>query len=216
MNDVKIIFTLDGTGIAYNPGEPIHLDALVDWILRPLKLGSSGGCMNADDPVSEINLPFAKHDCGNGAWVWKASALFPDGDFETLIYWRKKFRQARADITKGSPNLQNATYREYNTPLPVKLCRTLTAYAVTFDRGDLQKMLRQKLKYLGKKRSIGLGKIVSVDVENVDYDWSIAKTGFATRYLPHPDGLKVVRPRPPYWNIHHRTNCLVAGDQIIP
>lgn len=212
MNTVKVIFSLDGSGVAYNPGEPIHLDALVDWVLRPLKLGSAGGCMSPDDPVTEINLPFAKHDCGGGLWVWRASALIPNGDIETLIYWRKKFRQSRVDLTTGSPNLQNATYREYNTPLPLHLCKTMEAYAITFDRGDLQKLLRQKLRYLGKKRAIGLGKITSIDVVNIDDDWSVVKDGRATRFLPSNDGFKLVRPRPPYWSIHDRVNCACVGD----
>lgn len=206
INNLKITFHLDGTGVYYDPYEPIHLDALMAWALMPFHRGKGSQAPTRNEEPFDVPLPLDRWEMGK-AWGWKASALFPEGvTAESLQYWRKRFRQSRIEITSGSPNLQNGTYREYNTPLPLLLCHRMVAYAVG-DRGRVDQVLRKHIKYLGKKNAYGKGKVLSVETEVVDYEWSMYKDGKPMRFLPNNEGIRMVRPRPPYWNNCGRVLC---------
>ncbi len=206
----KVIFHLDGTGVYYDFREPIHLDSLLAWVLSA-RIGMLDDLQRDEEPA-EIGLPFVKKHIG-GSWVYSASALFPDGmQGEGLQYWRKRFRQQFADITTGSPNLVCGVYRDWNTPIPLVLTPRMVAYA-NGNRKECKKLLKE-LRYLGKKRSYGFGKIIEIEFQEIEEDYSLVKDGQAMRYLPHQDGIRLVRPRPPYWNRIGRVKCCEIGDKI--
>jgi CRISPR type IV-associated protein Csf3 len=207
INNLKITFNLDGTGVYYHPYEPIHLDALMAWALMPFHRQKGSEAPSRNEEPFDVPLPLSKWNI-EGYWGWKASALFPEGmTAESLQYWRKKFRQNKIEITRGSPNLQNGVYREYNTPLPLLLCHKMVAYAVG-DKKTVRQLLQRHVKYIGKKNAYGKGKVISVECEIVDYDWSMIKDGEPTRWLPDKNGTRDVRVRPPYWNNVDKVKCL--------
>ena len=174
---------------------------------------SGQNLIGRDDVPCDIQLPLFRSVI-NGHKIWHASALFPDGaTHETLRYWRKKFRQNRIEVTKGSPNLQNGIYREYNTPIPLLLTPRMVAYA-SGNRKSVKKLLRRHIKSLGKKRGYGYGKIVNIECEQIKDDWSLIKNNKAMRWLPSPNGTRLVRPSPPYWNSINRVSCLGVGESI--
>jgi len=209
---LKIAFTLDGTGLYYDPREPLHLDALLAWSLAPYHCGGGEAPSRDEEPI-DIPLPLESWHIG-GAWGWKASALFPDGDqAESLQFWRKKFRQSRAELSSGTPNLQNGTYREWNMPLPLLLVPRMIAWAVG-DRKRVDQILRRHVKYLGKKRAYGKGRVTGICVEWCEEDHALSLAGRATRWLPAPNGTRLVRPRPPYWNNLDRVKCCEIGDAL--
>lgn len=80
------------------------------------------------------------------------------------------------------------------------------------DRGRIEQILRKNIKYLGKKRSYGKGKVIDIKVEIIDNDYSMIKDGCANRWLPDKNGTRFVRIRPPYWNRIDRVNCCEVGD----
>lgn len=213
LNDcLKITFHLDGSGLYYDFNEPTHLDALMAWAIAPYHCQQRH--ITRDDLPEHVPLPLYRHDCGNGNWVWCASALFPDGQVEeTLRFWRKRFRQNRIELTRGSPNLTNGIYRDWNMPMPLLLTHRMIAYA----RGDRREVLKalRRVQYLGKKRAHGLGKVVSVEVERIDEDRSITWQGAAMRWLPDDTGTRMVRLRPPYWNRHERIRCGEVGAIVV-
>lgn len=210
----KITFFLDGTGIYYTPGEPMHLDALLGWALAPFQKNNSTELLRDEIPI-DIRLPLLRSKI-NGHDVWHASALFPikEGYQETLRFWRKKFRQNYISETQGSPNLQNGIYREYNMPVPLILVTQMVAFA-SGDRYECLRILRRHIKYLGKKRSYGYGKIVRIEAEETQEDYSFLKNNITMRWLPHPNGTLFVRAAPPYWNTCDRTLCLNVGEDIL-
>lgn len=203
----KVTFNLDGTGLLYNPAEPIHLDALLAWCLAPRQRKS---CNDRGVSPKTANLPLLRnHVCGE--WVWAASALFPEGPTgEDLQFWRKRFRQSRADLTTGSPNLKNGTYRDWQTPYPVFLALKMVAYA-SGSRKAVKRILKE-VRYLGKKTAYGYGKIVSMEFDEIQDDWTMYKDGLTTRFLPDLDGHRLVRPRPPYWHPMGRVQCRDVGS----
>ena len=205
----SITFHLDGSGVYFDPNEPTHLDSLLAWALAP-RQGVHQHLGRDDVPVL-VEIPLLRSRV-NGHQVWHASALFPDGCIgEDLQFWRKRFRQSRADLTNGSPNLTNGTYRDWNMPVPLLLARRMVAYG-SGSRKQVRKVLRE-IKYLGKKRAHGHGKIVGITTEEIPDDWSLVKDGIAMRWLPDENGTRLVRTMPPYWNRHHRVRCCEVGDK---
>ncbi len=199
----KITFHLDGSGVYIDPNEPLHLDALLSWVLAP-RVGANKGLGRSDKP-DYVPLPLLRRNIGKH-WVWAASALFPDGaQEEDLQFWRKRFRQGRADISAGVPNLKNGMYRDWNTPMPILLTSRLIAYA-SGNRKECRRLLRE-LTHLGKKRAHGYGKIIEITYDQIEEDWSILKDGKAMRWLPDETSDRLVRLRPPYWNTTERIKC---------
>lgn len=208
---LKITFHLDGTGVYYDPNEPIMLDSLLSACL--CRFHVHGDPPSRDEAPDDIPLPLRRYDV-NGTWVWHASALFPDGDqAESLQFWRRRLRQGRIEVAAGSPNTSNGPYRDWNAPLPLLLCPRMVAYAYG-EAGRVRRELRRGIKALGKKRAHGRGAVVNIEVDETDADYSLVMDGKAMRYLPSPAGWLEVRPRPPYWNNHGRVLCLAPGDAI--
>jgi CRISPR type IV-associated protein Csf3 len=205
---LQITFHLDGTGVYHDPGEPIMLDAILAAAL--CRFHVHGEPPARDEEPFDVPLPIQRWHSGN-TWGWHASALFPDGaTAESLQYWRKRFRQSRVELSAGSPNLTNGPYRDWNMPLPLLLAPRMIAYAFG-EAGRIRRELRRSIRYLGKKRAHGRGAIVSIDVEEIDRDCSISRTGLLTRWMPRPAGPRLVRPRPPYWNTCGRVQCAEIG-----
>ncbi len=201
---LRVTFYLDGTGVHYDSNEPIMLDGLLAASL--CRYHVHGEPPARDETPFDIPLPLAKWHIGS-EWGWKASALFPDGDqIESVQYWRKRFRQSRVEMSEGSANLSNGTYRDWNTPLPLLCIHRLVGYAVG-DRRRVLRDLRGAIKYLGKKRAYGRGAVVDIEVEVIKEDWSLQRDGLSQRWLPQELGLRLVRPRPPYWNNIGRVAC---------
>ncbi len=198
---------MDGTGVVMYPQNPIHLDSLLAWAICPGHLIDKGLERNE---IPEIQrLPFGEWHI-NGFWGWHASALFPDGEIESLQYWRKKFRTNRIQMTKGSPNLMSGKYKEYNIPIPLILCNTITAYALG-SRKRINQLLK-RIKYIGKKGAYGKGCVVSVSTEVIEKDFSLIKNGKTMRFLPAKKGGRYGRVLPPYWNATERIQTCYVGD----
>lgn len=206
---LRITFRLDGSGLYYDPYEPLMLDGLLAAACSRHHV--HGEPPARDEEPFDVPLPLQRWQRGE-AWGWHASALIPDGNTaESLLYWRKRLRQGRITLTDGSPNLTNGIYRDWNMPLPLLLCRTMVAYAVG-DRRQVRHELVRNIKWLGKKRAHGRGRVIGIDVETIEDDWSIARDGRLMRWMPRDDGQRLARPRPPYWNVCGAVACAEIGD----
>jgi CRISPR type IV-associated protein Csf3 len=205
---IKITFILDGTGFYYDPAEPLHLDALLAWALCPMNEKSDPP--KRDEVPDEIPVPLGMWRHG-AEWGWTASALFPDGDpIETIRFWRKKFNTDRAEMIDKTVNTRIGATREYNVPMPLVLAHRVNAWALG-DRKRVAHALRKNIRYLGKKRSQGIGKVRDIIVEWTDEEWFLEKDGAAMRHLPMDGAARKVRTRPPYWNNVGRVPCCEVG-----
>lgn len=181
---------------------------------------------NRTEKPFEFDLPIVSSKI-RGERIYHASALFPQGgDVETIQYFRTKCPQEFITDCTGSANLQSGLTRDHNRPYTVTICREMVGYAVgnlkilkkVFYRthskdGELLPEKKLKILALGKKRNRGLGGLVDITVEKVDYDWSIIKNGRAQRYLPDPEGMRECRVRPPYWNMYGKITCCDVGEE---
>lgn len=201
---LKVTFHLDGAGLYYDPAEPVMLDSLLCAAM--CRWHVSGEPPGRDEPVKDIPLPLQKWRHQSG-WGWHASALFPEGPVaETTRFWRKRLRHDHIELTKGSPNVTNGTYRDWNMPVPLLLVHRMIAFCCG-DRRLIKRALSRDVKFLGKKRAHGYGRIVEVSVEEIESDFSLELEGKPTRWLPDPQGSRLVRLRPPYWSNWERVTC---------
>lgn len=210
---LKVIFEIDPIGVIYYPNNPIMLDALIDWAIRPM-VGMSKRPPQRGEPPEEITLPLGKWRMGE-YWGWSASALFPaDANAEiteSIRYFRKRFRRGYIHLTRGMPNTQSGARRDHNIPYVIHHPAVLVGYCVG-NAARIRGLLKRNVRYLGSKRHRGLGKVLSITVEPVDEDWSIVGNGVAMRWLPDDNGLRLVRLRPPYWSAVERVQCCEIGE----
>ena len=210
MQNLEITFDIDGVGVCYDKNTPTHLDALIMWA-HCERLGYEPP--KRDEPPIEIEIPLDKWKIGD-TWGWTASALFPDGVIgESLRYMRKRVRMDRVQFSgQTSFNISGGEYMSKNIPIPMTLTKKLVGWA----RGDLEKVtdLFSDIRYIGRYTSGGVGNVIGCNVCVVDYDYSCIKDGHATRHLPKPDGFRLCRPRPPYWNCHERINVCEVGERV--
>jgi len=205
MVNLEIKFIMDGTGIYYMPHEGIMIDSLLMGCLMPKNMQKT--LMKSDIP-DEIDLPLKKHKNN----YYHASSLFPDKiQGESLQYWRKRFRQNRIEMIRKNVETTMGTYRDYNVPMPLIICREMVGYAVG-DRDIVEKEFK-KIKHLGSKRAYGKGAIVDLEINEIKEDWSIKKDGRYMRFISNENGDRYGRIRPPYWNNNKRILTNFIGDK---
>ena len=209
---VRVVFHLDGSGVCYDRRSPIHLDSLLNYLLVPYKSSVPGGGLNRSDPIDEFGLPLKP--CGEKPFrFWAASALMPIGEVvETSSFWQKKFNERDADFCNGVPNTENATYCNRLKSFPVFLIWEMEAFAMVPSITKIS--ILKRFKYLGKKHHEGYGRVIGVDIEPCDKNYSVVRGGIAMRWIPHASGTHFLRPRPPYWSLQDRTQCIAPGEPV--
>lgn len=208
---LKVRFILDSAGIEIRPTEPIHLDGLLAWAVESHSGREYIPERNA--VPTETDLPLKKYFSGE-EWCWKASAILPEGEsVESIRFVRRKFDEQNAELTTGKPNLIGLRYKDSNMPHLHLLAKSLVAYADTPDPEKVKELLG-RVKYLGPGASRGNGRLQGIEFEETDEDRTVIYNGVACRYVPHPNGWKLVRCRPEYWKYLGRTFCFVPGDIV--
>lgn len=213
-NLYKITFRMDGRGVIYDPYEPVHLDSLIAFFAAiRYAPGEPPGRTDYIDPEDEMGLSLSKTTI-NGTEIFRASALFPEGEsYSDLRHIRKRFRFNRAELC--SPQIINTSsgfFKSDNIPHNLLLCKRLVGWFCG-SRRKVKKEIRS-IKSIGGGRRFGFGKVLSFEIVPTDEDRCVEWEGKAMRYYPHPDGIKTVRPRPPYWNVTGRVPCLLPGEEI--
>lgn len=211
----KITFDLDGTGVFYDPYEPPMLDAI--FAAARARYHVHGEPPKRDEPPDFIPLPL-KIWKREGVRGWYASALFPVGEAaEQLLSIRKRFRERRIELTQGTVNIKSGQYKNWNIEMPMLLTPQLYGYFVYLADAPLSKFKRdciRAIKWIGKKRAEGRGCITSLEIEEIEADYSLVKDGRAMRYLPDKNGWREVRMMPPYWNNHDRVRSCEIGEPV--
>ena len=208
MKNLQIIFNMDGTGVYSNKYEPTHLDSLLMWVIAQRE-GREPPERN--EPPHEIEIPCAKWKIGD-VWGWKASAIFPIDERGEVVGWlRRRIRMDRLPYTEGGGIvIAGGEYMNKNIPVPKSLCPKMIGYCVG-DKDTIRDFLSE-VRYMGRYTSGGVGRVCSVDVHEIEDDWSCVMNDRAVRVLPKLDGFRICRVRPPYWNSFEKINVCEIGD----
>lgn len=95
---------------------------------------------------------------------------------------------------------------------------------IYYVRGDIDAIhdLLKGLRHLGKKASIGMGKIKETSIEEIKDDYSLVKNNTPMRNLPSiekyhnlSNSSKVLMPlNPPYWKNYTSVECIVSNSFV--
>lgn len=124
-----------------------------------------------EEEPEDLSLPLARCLGGGSDWHWAASCaipLDPDPDPEPRTFYRVldagwMHRVAVRPLPYHHPS--KGSYRDVMMPAPVIQCREVEWRAVG-DPEAVERLLRP-LAYLGRRRSVGEGKVLSWDVSEV-------------------------------------------------
>lgn len=234
------------TPIVY-PSNGIHLDALLTEIVaRELYSHDLDRWQNQDKQI-ELPLPLEKTE---GEYpIWKASIGFSSplnrehqdfwikrtydefaGYKSSKIVWpagvisdvvsKSLAKEVNIELATGpSNNPSSGGFKSYYESRNLLLTEYLIFHAIG-NREEVKRLL-DKLPGVGKKVSIGFGKVNKVEVEEIEEDFSLfAPNHKPARYLPVVDfpnlksqivGSRIV---PPYWSKRDMTICYTPSSPI--
>lgn len=135
-------------------------------------------------------------------------------DKETRVLTSKK--------NKGKIKVNQGYYKDFLINLPAVYTKSITFYT-NADKLELERLLSH-LKNIGKKTSIGGGKIKKIEIKETDADYSFYKDGEVMRCIPTKYAKKIpLKPgtsfsiqsyKPPYWDNTYKTMCLTPPNQL--
>lgn len=135
-------------------------------------------------------------------------------DKETSILTNKK--------NTGKIKVNQGYYKDFIINLPAVYTKQVTFYT-NADKSELKRLLKH-LTCIGKKTSIGGGKIRKTVITNTDSDYSFYKDGEIMRCIPVKYTKKIpLKPgttysiqsyKPPYWDNKNKTMCLTPPNQL--
>ena len=146
---------------------------------------------------------------------------------EFVSSWSKRWDDDNDDIVRFNENVKaridiaTGHYKNYHMPLVIKSYKDIVFYA----RGDVkevERLLTTYISYIGKKAAQGYGEIGSLEIEEIDKDYSTIKDDVPTRPIPvdnYPEYLEQcikndvpciisIHPAgPPYWRTDNLVRC---------
>lgn len=216
----------------------IHLDGLLAQVATRIRLGDAfwadngnvqGEALRAKSKVS-ARLPISR-SVHNGVTVHRASAAHFKTDKVATARWRKRWPEEHEeliDFGRFKPQIQHkfGPYRAYDMPVVYRVASEVYFWAVGHPV-KLQAWL-ELLGHIGKKASQGFGEIRSVEVKEVDHEWSLFRGQGAakqpTRAIPVSFLAGDPRPgrrvelagfRPPYWEPNNQEPCIVPHHTLL-
>jgi CRISPR type IV-associated protein Csf3 len=174
------------------------------------------------DPIVDIAIPIARSACGR---VYLASQGVSREDEHSLRYLNKRFPLAEAQLMAGPKvkrvNMASGPSRSYRIPLDT--CHVegdKIEWWCIGDEREVEALLMGWVGYLGKKRSVGLGRVMHWHVEECE-PWDgfpVLRDGHPMRPLPadwpglvdgYEPAYRVLSP--PYWQVERQELCAVPA-----
>ncbi len=222
--------------------EPYGLD-LAGLISSRLRRIQGSRLRPDDDPLPDTNnaevddlaLPFA-HCVGDGDenWHWLASCAIlrhVTARPESHVFYRNVDARYASDHAAGPiPSAvmhHTGAWRDQMLPTPVSVCSTVVWHAVG-DADQLRRLLTP-IRYLGKRRATGEGRVLAWDIADIDadpYEHAHLADGNIIRPCPVEclDGLGYEVPhdlgwyaiRPPSWHPNRlvRTAMTASSEPV--
>jgi len=153
-----------------------------------------------------------------GLPLWACSPLMPAPDALRVAcreYWHKRYPTHRAEFGDRLNALTSAgRWKEYRTPVHAESVDTL--YALAIGNGEAVAELLAEVDYLGKKGSMGYGRVARWTVHPGDHDAAeiIARRAVPAAFYAGQRPLGVLSPNrgwtPPYWYAPWWRDCMVG------
>ena len=227
MEPLKITFSVVGGFVP--PPYPLHLDSLAAYAETQFGLDSSNPELPKDIVTLRSladDLPFAKHE-EEGDWVWKSSAIIPEGDVNhtSRFYTQRMDKAAFADhvgsglvqMGRYEPDLKlppgknmkpyqglidtlRGPHRNMLGYYPLMDVSKLVAWCIG-DKEVLEELFIHSglITHLGARRRSGHGTVSSVSVDTCDEANELWKLRVRPWQMRDDDAMIQAAWHPPYW-----------------
>lgn len=201
----------------------LHLDSILSYLCLREALDDLFYCMPTEETidVSLLDLPLKKTDD-----VYHSSiGVYSDNSklYRDTIYKRftdKETYKLTKKQQKGRIKTNQGHFKDFMINLPILITDNITFYC-NGDKKELKRLLSH-LTNIGKKGSIGGGRINKVIINETTEDNSFFKDGKVMRPIPATMNVPVFEGmifqkqpyKPPYWDKNNVCMCIVPENQI--
>ena len=201
----------------------LHLDSILSYLCLREALDDLFYCMPTEETidVSLLDLPLKKTDD-----VYHSSiGVYSDTSklYRDTIYKRftdKETYKLTKKQQKGRIKTNQGHFKDFMINLPILITDNGTFYC-NGDKKELKRLLSH-LTNIGKKGSIGGGRINKVIINETTEDNSFFKDGKVMRPIPATMDVPVFEGmifqkqpyKPPYWDKNNVCMCIVPENQI--
>lgn len=201
----------------------LHLDSILSYLCTRDALGELFYCMPTEETidVSLLDLPLKKtkdlYHASVGIYS-ENTKLYRD-----TIYKRftdKETYKLSQKQQKGRIKTNQGHFKDFMINLPILITDSVTFYC-NGDKKELERLLSH-LTSIGKKTSIGSGRIRNITISETDADYSFFKDQHIMRPIPAKmdipicEGMRFEQQpyKPPYWDKNNVAMCYVPENQI--
>ena len=201
----------------------LHLDSILSYLCLRDALGDLFYCMPTEETidVSLLNLPLKRTSD-----VYHSSVgIYADNIklYRDTIYKRftdKETHKLTHRQQKGRIKTNQGHFKDFMINLPIIITDTITFYC-NGDKKELERLLSH-LTSIGKKTSIGSGRIRNITITETNEDYSFFKDNCIMRPIPATIDVPVFEGmifqqqpyKPPYWDKNNVCMCIVPENQI--
>ena len=201
----------------------LHLDSILSYLCLRDALGDLFYCMPTEETidVSLLNLPLKRTSD-----VYHSSVgIYADNVklYRDTIYKRftdKETHKLTHRQQKGRIKTNQGHFKDFMINLPIIITDTITFYC-NGDKKELARLLSH-LTSIGKKTSIGSGRIRNITITETNEDYSFFKENHIMRPIPATMDVPVFEGmifqqqpyKPPYWDKNNVCMCIVPENQI--
>ena len=201
----------------------LHLDSILSYLCLRDALGDLFYCMPTEETidVSLLNLPLKRTSD-----VYHSSVGIYANNvklYRDTIYKRftdKETHKLTHRQQKGRIKTNQGHFKDFMINLPIIITDTVTFYC-NGDKKELERLLSH-LTSIGKKTSIGGGRIRNITITETNEDHSFFKNNCIMRPIPATMDVPVFEGmifqqqpyKPPYWDKNNVCMCIVPENQI--
>lgn len=201
----------------------LHLDSILSYLCLRDALGDLFYCMPTEETidVSLLNLPLKRTSD-----VYHSSVGIYANNvklYRDTIYKRftdKETHKLTHRQQKGRIKTNQGHFKDFMINLPIIITDTITFYC-NGDKKELERLLSH-LTSIGKKTSIGGGRIRNITITETNEDYSFFRDNCIMRPIPATMDVPVFEGmifqqqpyKPPYWDKNNVCMCIVPENQI--
>ena len=201
----------------------LHLDSILAYLCTRDALGDLFYSMPTEETIdiSLLDLPLKKTED-----VFHSSiGIYSDNAklYKDTIYKRftdKETYKLTKKQQKGRIKTNQGHFKDFMINLPILITDNITFYC-NGDKKELNRLLSH-LTSIGKKTSIGGGRINKINITETSEDYSFFKDGMIMRPIPTKMKIPIFEGmvfqqqpyKPPYWDKNNVTMCYVPQNQL--
>lgn len=201
----------------------LHLDSILSYLCLRDALEDLFYCMPTGETidVSLLDLPLKR----TGDVYHSSVGIYSDNSrlYRDTIYKRftdKETYKLSKRQQKGRIKTNQGHFKDFMINLPILITDKITFYC-NGDKNELERLLSH-LTNIGKKTSIGSGRIRNINITETSEDYSFYKENRIMRPIPATMDIPVFEGmifqqqpyKPPYWDKNNVCMCIVPENQI--